>query len=450
MSGMEETMTERTYNIGTNADGSHSICRAKPENVGKGRCHHTAHRTMTGGQWRELAAGEAAATGKPLAKRRPSTPLIDVDGIAPMGERSLTAIERGLDTYEDRIRAEYDAAIARAQSDSAAPVDPEEARFDDAVRAEVARRLSSVRDRIHAIESSPDPLADMRGVTMDIMPIVHGAEAKRFIRDGQSYWSTSRIAGHDERGLLVVMGPDKRKAIIPDDAVDEEAARSAYLKRLRKQENGIAIANVTARSASPLTSAALAEISRRGGVGVTFPEMSRHMATRDEADRRRAGEQANAQQRVRALAAARDRILTGFHEQKPAIVEFLGDRRRGLALLEETHRPTDADRRRFEKLGSKAELLGTRDGAFVVREHTDAAFAQSDDYRVWRDGDITGVSVIGRDGEVMRDEHDGRPLTFLSRRVGEHSPESEESAFARMFPRVSVPTEWTFKGIADE
>jgi hypothetical protein len=449
MSGMEGTMTERTYNIGTNADGSHSICRAKPENVGKGRCHHTEHRTMTGGQWRELAAGEAAVD-KPLAKRRASTPLIDVDGIAPMSERSLNAIERGLGTYEDRIRAEYDAAIARAQSDSGAPVDPDASRFDDDVRAEVARRLGSVRRRRHAIESSPDPLADMRGVTMDIVPIVHGIEAKRFVKDGQSYWSRSRIAGHDERGLLVVMGPDKRKAIIPDGAVDEEAARSAYLERLRNQENDIAIANVTAHSASPLTSAALAEISRRGGVGALFTDMSRHMAARAESEREHDGARVRAQQRARALTAARDRILAGFHEQKPAIGEFLEDRRRGLALLEETHRPTAADRRRFEKLGSKAELLGTRDGAFVVREHTDANFAQSDDYRVWRNGDVTRVSVIGRDGEVKRDEHDGRPLTFLSRRVGENSPESEESAFVRMFPRAGAPTEWTFKGIAGE
>lgn len=249
---------------------------------------------MTGGQWRELAAGEAAA-GKPLAKLRARTPIIDVDGIAPMSERSLTAVERGLDTYEDRIRAEYDAAIARAQSDAGAPVDTSESRFDDDVRAEVRRRLNAVRDRIHAIESSPDPLADMRGVTMDIMPIVHGIEAKRFVKDGQSYWSTSRIAGHDERGLLVVMGPDKRKAIIPDGAVDEEAARSAYLKRLRNQENDIAIANVTAHAPSPITSAALAEISRRGGVGASFTDMSRHMAARAESEREHAGDRVRAQ-----------------------------------------------------------------------------------------------------------------------------------------------------------
>ena len=55
-------MASTTYRIGTNADGSHSICRAKPENVGKGRCHHTEHRTMTGDQWERTQEQDAART----------------------------------------------------------------------------------------------------------------------------------------------------------------------------------------------------------------------------------------------------------------------------------------------------------------------------------------------------------------------------------------------------
>lgn len=55
-------MASTTYRIGTNADGSHSICRAKPENVGKGRCHHTEHRTMTGDQWERTQEQDAAST----------------------------------------------------------------------------------------------------------------------------------------------------------------------------------------------------------------------------------------------------------------------------------------------------------------------------------------------------------------------------------------------------
>ena len=65
----------KTYRIGTNPDGSKSICRAKPENVGKGRCHHTSHETMTSTQWAG-ARESAAVPTKPTATltKTPTSP----------------------------------------------------------------------------------------------------------------------------------------------------------------------------------------------------------------------------------------------------------------------------------------------------------------------------------------------------------------------------------------
>jgi hypothetical protein len=65
----------KTYRIGTNPDGSKSICRAKPENVGKGRCHHTSHETMTSAQWAGARESATAPTKPPATlTKTPTSP----------------------------------------------------------------------------------------------------------------------------------------------------------------------------------------------------------------------------------------------------------------------------------------------------------------------------------------------------------------------------------------
>lgn len=48
-----------TTHYGVNADGSLSVCRAKPENVGKGRCQHGRHVDFTQEQYQAYEEGRA-------------------------------------------------------------------------------------------------------------------------------------------------------------------------------------------------------------------------------------------------------------------------------------------------------------------------------------------------------------------------------------------------------
>ena len=44
---MAENARQSRRRYGENEDGTWSVCKAKPENVGKGRCHHVSHADMT-------------------------------------------------------------------------------------------------------------------------------------------------------------------------------------------------------------------------------------------------------------------------------------------------------------------------------------------------------------------------------------------------------------------
>jgi hypothetical protein len=50
-----------TTHYGVNADGSLSVCRAKPGNVGTGRCHHGKHVDFSRGQYLAYEEGRAAS-----------------------------------------------------------------------------------------------------------------------------------------------------------------------------------------------------------------------------------------------------------------------------------------------------------------------------------------------------------------------------------------------------
>lgn len=52
-------MAEKITHYGVNADGSLSVCRAKPENVGRYNCHHSEHRDMTPSQVESYYDGQA-------------------------------------------------------------------------------------------------------------------------------------------------------------------------------------------------------------------------------------------------------------------------------------------------------------------------------------------------------------------------------------------------------
>jgi hypothetical protein len=69
-------MTGKKQNYGENEDGSWSVCRAKPENVGKYNCHHKSHAQLTADEaqkrneqaYRDHVAGEDR-----LSKKTPSS-----------------------------------------------------------------------------------------------------------------------------------------------------------------------------------------------------------------------------------------------------------------------------------------------------------------------------------------------------------------------------------------
>lgn len=218
-------MAERKTHYGVNADGSLSVCKAKPENVGRYNCHHSEHRDMTPSQvesyydgqsqLRRAMARSIAREAKAAAKSFNARDVIfSPAGVGGMGG-IIVPVKSGSgftldlqdangnrleDVPKFKTRGEAKAFVA-GMSDS----DKMFQEFDDDDRKAVmdmyAKGLSHYKnldgENTEGPHFSPDTVLDMSYTNdsgNDFVVLISGTELKGPGSGDEDVWSTGRDA----------------------------------------------------------------------------------------------------------------------------------------------------------------------------------------------------------------------------------------------------------------
>jgi hypothetical protein len=460
--------------MGIDAKGMASICKAKPENVGKGNCHHVEHVTIKADSMKTANEQVEQYNSKHYEQSSRKLKHVSVDeayasntgkGLRAKTKRAIDLEAAQLENKALRRYAEEQAALDAIiiKSNTARPIDV-------VLRDEANRRLKAINDKTALVDAAmssgsfEDKAAALQGQSVNLKRYVNPSFVKRnpdFSKALASWGASDKKIVGQQDGKMIYIGPDGRRFYADADAFNVDGMIADYDARLHKTAD---LMNLKAKAFDLHSNKRFTAVSMLTleGSGIIAPKMLRaHREDIKKAVQESRELDDTINRRKKEVAAYHDLSVKAndavhaYHASRNDLIDgrkTLLEQEKTATFVKEGHDAVSDDiRKHFKEALGKTDwpyptfetnvIANNHDGGYIVRQHTDQWYHMSDDARSFQRGDTAFTTILTTDYKILTGKRTGKPLKLDVTVSHDNSGPSEPVRDLENDTRANAPAE---------